>query len=91
MYTLDTADTEISEAAENFILNLLYEPETVELIENKIKNGEKQMKSLISAMRKLAKYLLKMEEVKNQKWVEEKNLEFAIPKVNIWPINLLKL
>ena len=47
---------------------------------------QKKMKTLISTMIDLAKYVLKKEEVKYQKWAEKKNLEFTISQGNIWEL-----
>lgn len=89
MYVIENENIEIEKSTESHLINTLYEPKTVKMIEEEIKSDEKQIENLVSAARKLAKHLVKMKEIIQKKRVEVRDLEQAIQEVEIWPITIL--
>jgi chromatin segregation and condensation protein Rec8/ScpA/Scc1 (kleisin family) len=78
MYTIEIGNKEITSEAEDYMLEALYEPNTVKLIEEKIKKDEKQLKTITSGIRKLGEQLIK--EVKSKKRIDLKDLRVPFHK-----------
>lgn len=91
MYIIENENIEIEKNTENHLINTWYEPRTVKMIEEAIKSDEKQLKNLVSAARRLAKHLVKMNRVKQKKRVEVRDLEQSLQEVEFWPITILNL
>ena len=91
MYIIENENIEIEKNTENHLINTLYEPRTVKMIEEAIKSDEKQLKNLVSAARRLAQHLVKMKGVKRKKRVEVRDLEQSLQEVEFWPITILNL
>ncbi len=87
-YVIENENIEIDKSSENYLINTLYEPRTVKIVEEEIKSDEKKINNLVSAARRLAKHLVIMKGVKKKKRVEVRDLEQAIQEVEIWPISI---
>lgn len=89
MYAVESHDLEVEKAAEDYLIELLFNQEVFEKCEEAIGAGKKTVKDLISSSRKIAETTAKLALADGKDAVSRTYLEKAIKSLRgeYWPFN----
>lgn len=89
IYWVEDSGLEMDKTGEDYIINILFDPSTIQKAEKAIGSGEKTIKDLISSSRSLGKVTAAIAKKKKAKKVTKKQLKEALIdlKGSMWPYN----
>ena len=90
MYAVESQEIEVDKTAENYLIELLFDPNIIVQVENAIKTKKKPLDELITASRLLAGNVLEQTQKKKLKTVLEEHVVQAKNALEekVWPFNL---
>lgn len=89
MYWVEDSGLEVDKTGEDYIIDILFDPSTIQKCEKAIDSGEKTIKDIISSSRSLGEATVAVAKKEKAKKVTEKQLKEALIELkgSIWPYN----
>jgi hypothetical protein len=89
MYWVEDNRLEMDKTGEDYIIDILFDPSTIQKCEKAIGSGEKTIKEIISSSRSLGEATVAVAKKSKSKKVTNKHLKEALIdfKGSIWPYN----
>lgn len=87
MYAVESHGLEVEKAAENYVIGLLFDPDSLENCEKAVQAGEKSLKDPIRSSRRIAEEAVKLAQAEKQAAVSQPHVEKAIRSLHceVWP------
>jgi hypothetical protein len=89
MYWVEDSGLEMDKTGEDYIIDILFDPSTIQKCEKAIGSGEKTINDMISSSRSLGEATVAVAKKRKAKKVTKKQLKEALIdfKGSIWPYN----
>lgn len=90
MYAVESHEVEVDKSAEDYLIELLFDSETIVHVEKAIKTKERTLEELITASRLLAGYIIEQTQREKPKTVIKEHVLQAMNVLGekVWPFNL---